>query len=186
MEALNIINPPHATLRVKCQPVSDVRDPELQKLIDHMIFTMRQANGVGLAAPQVDRPLQLTVIETPPETDDDGNEIEGTRKLYTVLNPEIVWHSRKRVNGIEGCLSIPGYVGEVARYQVIRVQGLDRTGKKLDLKLKGWTARIFQHEIDHLNGILYTDRLTAPENFWTDEEYEAMQKEAEAAEAAKG
>lgn len=76
------------------------------------------------------------------------------------------------VDGIEGCLSIPGYVGEVSRHEAVRVQALDRRGKKLNLRLKDWTARIFQHEIDHLNGVLYIDRLTDPENFWTEEAFQ--------------
>ena len=80
------------------------------------------------------------------------------------------------VDGIEGCLSIPGYLGEVERYESIRVRAQDRHGKKIKLRLSGWTARIFQHEIDHLNGVLYIDRLTDQENFWTEEEFDAMQE----------
>jgi peptide deformylase len=81
------------------------------------------------------------------------------------------------VDGIEGCLSIPGYLGEVERHEEIRMRALDRHGKALKLKLNGWTARIFQHEIDHLNGVLYIDRLTDPQNLWTEAEFEAMQQE---------
>jgi peptide deformylase len=80
-------------------------------------------------------------------------------------------------------LSIPGYVGEVARAEKIRVRAQDRNGRKIRLRLSGWTARIFQHEIDHLDGILYIDKLTDKENFWTDEEYQA-QREAEEDEEA--
>ena len=83
------------------------------------------------------------------------------------------------VDGIEGCLSIPGYLGEVERHEEIRVRALDRNGKSLKLKVKGWTARIFQHEIDHLNGVLYIDQLTEPENIWTEAEFEAMQQESD-------
>ncbi|MFN2162091.1 MAG: peptide deformylase, partial [Candidatus Promineifilaceae bacterium] len=99
--------------------------------------------------------------------------------LYTIINPEITRRSRKMVDGIEGCLSIPGYVGEVERHEEIRVQALDRHGKPQKLKLKGWTARIFQHEIDHLNGVLYIDLLTEPENFWTEAEFDALLAEDE-------
>jgi peptide deformylase len=143
-----------------------------------MVETMRSSNGVGLAAPQIGLPMQLAVIESLPKEDEAGNEIPDSRQLFVIANPEIVWQSRETADGVEGCLSIPGYVGEVERHEVIRVRGQDRYGKKVKLKLNGWTARIFQHEVDHLNGILYIDRLTAPEHLWTEEEFEKMQEEA--------
>jgi peptide deformylase len=124
------------------------------------------------------------VIETLADVDEEGNEIDGSRDLYVIANPEIVWTSRKRVKGIEGCLSIPGYVGEVERFESIRVRAQDRNGKKIKLRLHDWTARIFQHEIDHLNGVLYIDRLTDPENLWTEEAYEAMQEAGDEEETA--
>ncbi|MCB0033579.1 MAG: peptide deformylase [Anaerolineales bacterium] len=179
MDILKIITPENPTLRQKAAPVERVRDMALQQLIDQMIATMRSVNGAGLAAPQVDQSLRMAVIETPAEIDEEGEEIPNSRKLYTIINPEITWASRKMVKGVEGCLSIPGYVGEVSRHQAIHVIGLDRSGKKLNLRLKGWDARIFQHEIDHLDGVLYTDRLTAPENFWTEEEFEELLKQEE-------
>ncbi|MDA0243604.1 MAG: peptide deformylase [Chloroflexi bacterium] len=179
MTLLEIITPANPALRHKANPVERVKEPQLQQLIDQMIATMRHAHGVGLAAPQVAQPLRLVVIETPAEVDDDGEEIPDSRKLYTVINPQITWASRKMVLGIEGCLSIPGYLGEVARHQAIKVEALDRMGRKLSLSLKGWDARIFQHEIDHLDGILYTDRLTAPENFWSEEELRKQEEEEE-------
>ncbi len=177
MKQLKIIGRDNPVLTEKANPVGQI-DRELQSTIDDMIFTMRKANGVGLAAPQVGLPIRMAVVETPSEYDEEDNEIPDSRRLFVIINPEIVWQSRKQVKGIEGCLSMPGYLGEVSRHQAIRVKGLDRRGKALDLKLKGWDARIFQHEIDHLDGVLYTDRLTAPENFWTEEEFEAM-REAE-------
>lgn len=171
MAILEIVKLPNAVLRQKTRPVTKF-DAGLQKLIDDMIATMREAPGVGLAAPQIGEPLNMAVIETLPETDDDGNEVEGSRDLYVIINPKIVWRSAEVVDGIEGCLSIPGYVGEVTRHESIRVRAQDRFGRKVKLDLEGWDARIFQHEIDHLNGELYIDKLTAPENFWTEEEYD--------------
>lgn len=171
MAILEIVKLPHPILRQKMRPVTKF-DAGLQKLIDDMIETMREAPGVGLAAPQIGESLSLAVIETLPETDDDGNEVEGSRDLYVIVNPKIVWRSVEVVDGIEGCLSIPGYVGEVTRAEAIRVRAQDRFGRKVKLDLEGWDARIFQHEIDHLNGELYIDKLTAPENFWTEEAYD--------------
>lgn len=157
-------------------------DRELQLLIDNMIETMREASGVGLAGPQVDQPLRLTVVETQPDYDEEGNEIEGSRDLFVLVNPEIVWRSDETVKGIEGCLSIPGWVGEVSRHKSIRVKAQDRNGKNIRMRLHNWTARIVQHEVDHLDGVLYIDKLTKPENFWTEEEFIEMQEAAAAAE----
>ena len=178
MTVLDIVTLPNKILRKRTQPITQY-DAQLQQLIDDMIDTMRDAPGVGLAAPQIGQSIKLTVIETLPEIDEDGNVIEDSRDLYVITNPEIVWTSRKTVDGIEGCLSIPGYLGEVERHESIRVRAQDRYGKKIKLRLNGWTARIFQHEIDHLNGVLYIDRLTDQENFWTEEEFEAMQEAVE-------
>jgi peptide deformylase len=172
---LEIIKLDHPILRQKGQPVTQFGS-KLQTLVDEMVAAMRQANGVGLAAPQVGQSLRLSVIETLPRLDKEGNELPNTRQLYVIANPEITWQSPEIVAGIEGCLSIPGYLGEVDRYQAIRVKAQDQHGRPIRLHLRGWTARIFQHEIDHLNGILYIDKLTAPENFWTEETYEEMTK----------
>lgn len=178
MSLLEIVTLPNTLLRQKMRPVTKF-DAELQTLIDNMIETMRDANGVGLAAPQIGQNRQLAVIETLPDDDEDGEEIPGSRDLFVIVNPEIVWTSRSTETGIEGCLSIPGYLGEVERPDAIRVRCQDRYGKKMKLKLGGWTARIFQHEIDHLNGVLYIDKLTAPENLWTEEEFHAQFEETE-------
>ena len=175
MTELQIVTLPDEVLRKKARPVTKF-DDDLQALIDDMIETMRVASGVGLAAPQIGQSLQLAVIESLPKTDEEGNQIEDSRELFVIINPRIVWESRDVVDGIEGCLSIPGYVGEVERAHAVRVRAQDRRGKPVKLRLKGWTARIFQHEIDHLNGVLFIDKLTDRENFWTDEEYYNMRQ----------
>ncbi len=174
MTILPIETPDNPVLRKKARPVTSF-DAELQVLIDDMIETMREANGVGLAGPQVNQSMRLTVVETLPEYDEEGQAIEGSRKLIVLVNPEIVWKSKIMVEGIEGCLSIPGWVGEVLRHEDIRVRALDRQGKKIKMRLSDWTARIVQHEIDHLDGVLYIDRLTEPDNFWTEEEFFARE-----------
>jgi peptide deformylase len=129
-----------------------------------MIATLHAESGAGLAAPQVNVPQQVILVEF-------GNEEDETipPTLYVAVNPKITRFSKELVSGAEGCLSIPGLMGEVERSQEIVVEGQDRHGKPLKMNLRGWVARIFQHEIDHLNGILYTDRTT---NIWeTDENY---------------
>lgn len=176
MAILKIETLENPILRKKARLVTKF-DNDLQALINDMIETMRDANGVGLAGPQVNQPYRLTVVETMPERDEEGNEIEGSRDLFVLVNPEIVWESRELTDGIEGCLSIPGFVGEVARHESIRVRAQDRYGKKIRMRLEDWTARIVQHEIDHLNGILYIDRLTAPDNLWREEEFFKEQEE---------
>ena len=139
-------------LRQKAQPV-ETFDEELQTLIDDMIETMRVAPGVGLAAPQIGVSKQVIVVEFGDEDDETVPE-----HLYIVVNPEIVGQSKDTIVGIEGCLSVPGFMGEVERAQVVTVRGQDQYGKKVKIRAQGWLARIFQHEIDHVNGVLYTDR----------------------------
>jgi peptide deformylase len=164
MTLRQIVTLPEPVLRRKAKPITKF-DKELQTLIDDMIETMRDAPGVGLAAPQVNVLQQLAVIEYA-EDEDDEDETEGVespakpKQLFVIINPEIVKASEEKVNGIEGCLSIPGLIGEVERHEAIQVKALNRYGKPVKLKVDGWMARIFQHEIDHLNGVLFTDLST--------------------------
>jgi peptide deformylase len=122
-----------------------------------MVETMRAAPGVGLAAPQIGVSRRVIVVEYG-EDSPDPEAPPRPKKLYTLVNPEIVRHSDETVLGNEGCLSIPGFYGEVERYQSVTVKGLNRRGQPTRVKAKDWLARIFQHEIDHINGVLYIDR----------------------------
>ena len=163
MPARDIIIVPHPTLRKKAALINDF-GPELQELVDDMIITLHEASGAGLAAPQVNVSQQVILVEYGSDEDEDIPPI-----LYVTVNPKISRFSQEIVPGAEGCLSIPGFMGEVDRAQEIVVEGQDRYGKPLKMKLQGWIARIFQHEIDHINGILFTDRTT---HVWeTDEDY---------------
>jgi peptide deformylase len=152
MAIREIVTLPAPVLRRKARKVTSF-GPELQTLIDDMVETMRQAPGVGLAAPQVDVPLRVIVVEFGEEDDEDA-----PKKLYTLVNPEIRTASEEVVAAPEACLSIPGFAGDVERFEAIQVRGLNRFGKPIRLKLEGWMARIFQHEIDHLDGVLFIDR----------------------------
>ncbi len=155
MALREIVTLPQPVLRRKARKVADF-GPELQTIIEDMIETMRAAPGVGLAAPQVDVPLRLIVVEY----GDEEEEESAPKKLYVVANPEITRVSGEMVVGNEACLSIPGLVGEVERHAAVMVKGLNRQGKPVKIKASGWLARIFQHEIDHLDGILFVDRAT--------------------------
>lgn len=164
MALRQIVNVPDPILRRKAKPVTKF-DKNLQTLIDDMIETMREAPGVGLAAPQINISEQLTVIEYSEADEEDESEEsedkpEKPKKLYVLINPEIVKVSEEKVLGIEGCLSMPGLHGEVERHSAVQVKALNRHGKPQKIKVDGWMARIFQHEIDHLNGVLFTDRAT--------------------------
>ena len=161
MAVREIVTNPASVLRQKARKVSNF-GTDLQRLIDDMVETMRSAPGVGLAAPQVDTPMRVIVVEFGDEEDE-----EVPAKLYSLVNPEIIRASTETDLGTEGCLSIPGYVGDVERPIAVTVKGLNRRGKPVRIKAKGWLARIFQHEIDHLNGVLFIDRA---EKVWKVEE----------------
>lgn len=133
-----------------------------------MIETMRAAPGVGLAAPQVGISARLAVIEYAEEDEEEAAEDDNKEKtkpikpkrLFVIVNPEIVKVSEEKVVGVEGCLSIPRLVGEVERHQALQVRALNRYGQPVTHKVDSWLARIFQHEIDHLNGVLFPDLAT--------------------------
>ena len=154
MAIRQIITPWDKNGEILRTPARRVREfgPELHQLLDDMVETMRAASGVGLAAPQVGVGLRVTVIEYP----EDEENPESTR-LYELINPEII-KARGSAVGQEGCLSLPGLAADVERATYVLVEAQDRQGKRQRLKAYGWLARVFQHEIDHLHGILMTDR----------------------------
>jgi len=165
MTVREIVTLPQAILRHKARKVTDF-GPDLQSLADDMVETLRQAPGVGLASPQVGESLRLVVIEY---GDDDDENVPS--KLYVVVNPEITRTSEEKIVATEGCLSIPGVQGDVERFQAVTVKGLNRHGRPMTVKAKGWLARIFQHEIDHLDGVLFVDRA---EKLWQAEEHQGQ------------
>jgi peptide deformylase len=142
----------HPALRSPAQPLVPARitDPEIQTLIDDMVETMHDARGVGLAAPQLGEEVQIFVYQAagPPEV-----------PLQVVVNPLITPQAREVAYDWEGCLSIPDLRGLVPRHPTVRVQGLDREGRPLDYVASGFEARIVQHEYDHLNGVVFLDRM---------------------------
>jgi peptide deformylase len=156
MAIREIVTLPDPVLRRKTRKVTSFND-KLQTLIDDMIETMRDEPGVGLAANQVGVSQRVLVVEYVENEEEAENE-DAPKKLYALVNPEIKRASSEMVVGVEGCLSIPGYVGELERHEAITIKGQNRHGQPVTIKAKGWLARIFQHEMDHLNGILFVDR----------------------------
>lgn len=129
-------------------------DKALHKLLDDMAQTMREAPGIGLAAPQVGVSERVLVVELPQDQED-----PQSGRLYEFINPEIVRQSARQVEGEEGCLSIPNLVGDVWRAEQIVIKGQDRYGKEQTVTARDWLARAFQHEVDHLDGVLFIDRV---------------------------
>jgi peptide deformylase len=152
-EIIRLDNP---VLRKKAVRVTSF-DKKFQTLVDDMVETMLDAPGVGLAAPQVAISQRLIVVRLPDDDKSKEEYGEHAGKLYVFANPEIIKKSKEIVEGTEGCLSIPGYLGLVDRYEKVTITGLDRHGKPQRIKADGWLARVFQHEIDHLDGRLYID-----------------------------
>jgi peptide deformylase len=142
-------------LRRKAGRVAKI-DASIQKLIDDMIDTMRAARGVGLAAPQVGRPLRIIVIGVPPPEADPPRVEE--REVIVLINPQIVRRSGQR-QVEEGCLSVPGYWAELTRSVKVVARGLDREGREVRIKGEDLLAQALEHEFDHINGVLYIDYL---------------------------
>ncbi len=167
MSILKVARMGHPVLRERARPVSksDLRDPLMQKLIDDMIDTMHEYHGVGLAAPQVHEGLRLFVALLDEEP---GPKSEAT----VIVNPEIVpAAAAEKEEGWEGCLSIPDIRGMVPRFTEITVSALDRTGKSIELLLKNFPARVVQHETDHLDGVLFFDRMSSMQSLTFLDEY---------------
>ena len=150
MAVLEIRQFPDPVLRRKAEPVGEIT-PEIQKLIDDMVETMYAAPGVGLAAPQVGVSLRIAVI--------DISHHEEGRPLMVLINPEIIG-ADEEIEEEEGCLSVHEFASVVKRYGRVRVRATDRDGKVYEVEGEGLLARAFQHELDHLNGRLFIDRIS--------------------------
>jgi peptide deformylase len=166
MSILKVARMGHPVLRARARTVdkSEIKNPSIQQFIDSMIDTMFEYSGVGLAAPQVHESLRLFVAML----DADGR---GEGDAVAFINPEITVVGDQVVEGWEGCLSIPEIRGRVPRAQHIKVSALDRHGKRFELELKDFPARVVQHETDHLDGVLFFDRMRSFETLTYLEEY---------------
>jgi len=147
--------------------------PAVQALIDDMLVTMTDANGVGIAAPQVFEPLSLFIVASRPNPRyPEAPQMEPT----TVINPEILWVSDEKEKGWEGCLSIPGLRGLVARHRRIGVRYLSRYGEVREEEFADFPARVFQHEFDHVQGMVFVDRLEDTRDLVTEKEFLRIQQ----------
>lgn len=163
MAILKIARMGHPVLAGKANPVADPTHPEIRRLVGDMLETMIDANGAGLAAPQVHVPLRVVVFQAPEDRNEELSEeerFEATAPLTVLINPEIEVIGPERESGWEGCLSVPGLRGLVERPAHIRYRGVDHEGHPIVRVAKGFHARVVQHEVDHLDGILYPQRMS--------------------------
>ena len=157
----------HPVLRTRAKPLdpAQIKSPRVQQLIDDMFETMEEYQGVGLAAPQVHESLRVFVAGFPPRPGDDeeDEDEDGSVPLMAVINPEITIVGDETVDDWEGCLSIPDIRGRVTRARDITVKAYDRRGRRVEMRARGFTARVIQHETDHLDGVLFFDRMKSLE-----------------------
>ncbi|MCG6137454.1 MAG: peptide deformylase [Nostoc sp. LLA-1] len=169
MNELSIIQLGNPILRQKAAWVDDIQDEHIQTLIDDLTATVAKANGVGIAAPQVAASYRLFIVASRPNL---RYPHAPTMEPTAMINPRIIAHSTETVKGWEGCLSVPGIRGLVPRYQKIEVAYTDRNGKLQKQEFTDFVARIFQHEYDHLDGLVFVDRLENSLDMMTEDEYQ--------------
>ncbi|WP_009630892.1 peptide deformylase [Synechocystis sp. PCC 7509] len=168
---LEVIQLGHPILRSQAQNVDNTDSPQIQNLIDNLLTTVIAANGVGIAAPQVAVNDRLFIVASRPNP---RYPTAPQMQPTAMINPQILAHSSELVKGWEGCLSIPGIRGLVPRYRAIEVEYSDRAGKLHKQELTDFVARIFQHELDHLDGIVFVDRLQSTQDLITEQEYQKL------------
>ncbi len=168
-QMLEIAQLGNSVLRYPAQPVLNIADRRIQTLIDDLIETAHQTNGVGIAAPQVSVSDRLFIVASRPNLRyPNAPMMEPT----AMINPQIVGISGDKVKGWEGCLSVPGIRGLVPRYRVIEVEYIDRHGESHQTELMDFVARIFQHELDHLDGKVFLDRVESSQDLMSEAEYQ--------------
>ena len=194
MSILKVARMGHPVLRARAKPLepADIKSPRIQQLIDDMFETMKEYQGVGLAAPQVHEGVRLFVAGFAADPDDDEEEDDEEEDdgedvpLMALINPEITPVGREVVEDWEGCLSIPDIRGRVPRARQIAVRAYNRSGKRIELNASGFTARVIQHETDHLDGVLFFDRMKTFQSltfldefgrYWTGTDVDAVRAE---------
>lgn len=161
----------HPVLRKKAKKVKNISDQKTQDLIDNLLSTLNDGNGVGIAAPQVYQSIRLFIVASQPTP----NYPNAPKMNPTaIINPKIISRSLEKVKDWEGCLSIPGIRGLVPRHKLIKVEYYDRKGKSVKREFKDFVARIFQHEFDHLEGIMFLDRMDSTRETISEKEYQKL------------
>ncbi|MGB7443067.1 MAG: peptide deformylase [Coleofasciculaceae cyanobacterium] len=168
-ESLQIAQLGNPILRQQAKSVDNIQDEHFQQLINKLILTAKSSNGVGIAAPQVSQSYRLFIIASRPNL---RYPQAPTMEPTAMINPRIIAHSAEMVKGWEGCLSVPGIRGLVPRYQSIEVEYASRNGRLKRQELTDFVARIFQHEYDHLEGLVFLDRVESDQDLMTEEEYQ--------------
>ncbi len=182
----------HPVLRQIAQPVADPTAPEIRALVEDMVETMIDADGAGLAAPQIYESKRVVVFQAPPDAavNTDGEEgYDATAPLTVLINPEIAIHTETMEDGWEGCLSVPGLRGVVPRPLQLSYSGFDLKGQRLERRASGFHARVVLHECDHLDGVLYPQRMTDLSKLVFESEFKhllAAQSEPSAETSPKG
>ena len=176
MSILKIARMGHPVLRARAKPLepADIKSARVQQLIDDLFETMQEYQGVGLAAPQVHENLRLFVAGFAPrvdEDDEDEEDADDNVPLMALINPEITVVGDETADEWEGCLSIPDVRGRVIRAREIEVKAYDRRGRRVSMHARGFTARVIQHETDHLDGVLFVDRMESLETLTFLEEF---------------
>jgi peptide deformylase len=175
MSILKVSRMGHPVLRKKMKPMrqAEITTAPVQRLIDDMTQTMMEYHGVGLAAPQVHEDLRLFVamVVTDHDEDDEPDPEPEKPQVLAIINPEITPVGRVVEEDWEGCLSIPDLRGQVPRARDIRLKGFDRAGHRIDIQASGFMARVIQHEADHLDGILFLDRMKSLDSLSFIDEY---------------
>jgi peptide deformylase len=168
MSILKVARMGHPVLRTKARSLdrTEIRSAVIQKLIDDMFETMQEYHGVGLAGPQIHESLRVFVASL-----DAGREVENPSEPVAIINPEITPVTNELVEDWEGCLSIPDIRGRVPRLREIKVRAFDRNGEKIEIRASNFSARVIQHETDHLDGILFFDRMRSFESLTFLDEY---------------
>ena len=170
-QSLKIAKLGESILRQVATPIDNFQDDQLQSLIDNLLLTCEESEGVGIAAPQVSQSLRLFIVASRPNSRYPHAPVMSPTAM---INPKIIAHNQEKVKGWEGCLSVPNQRGLIPRYTEITVQYCDRSGHPQQQVLTDFVARIFQHELDHLDGLVFLDRLASEADFYTEEEYQEI------------
>ena len=172
-DLLQIAQLGHPVLRKKAKAAKDIKNPAVQKLIDDLIVTVMDVDGVGIAAPQVYKSLRIFILASHPNP---RYPKAPKMKPTAVINPKIISFSKEKKKDWEGCLSIPGIRGLIPRHYSVHVEFTTRDGKRLRKIYKDFVARIFQHEYDHLEGTMFVDRIDSSKDLISEKEYQKLVK----------